>query len=65
MPVADTDDPADTLKSWIWKNKAPAVVFGVVNIFVEVSLMVKFSWIWILSIGVLISGCASDPAERR
>ena len=46
------------------KPKAPAVEYGVLNIFIEGSLMVKFSWIWILPISALISGCASE-ADRR
>ena len=30
-PVVDTDDPADTLKSWIWKKGLTAVVVVIVT----------------------------------
>ena len=34
-PVVDTDDPADTLKSWIWKKGLTAVVILVVTALVR------------------------------
>jgi len=27
-PVADTDDPAETLKSWVWKRELACVFIG-------------------------------------
>tara|TARA_B100001093_G_scaffold218228_1_gene209258 strand:- start:197 stop:346 length:150 start_codon:yes stop_codon:yes gene_type:complete len=35
-PVVDTDDPADTFKSWIWKKGLTAVVIVIVTGLVRV-----------------------------